>query len=271
MRGMTPRLPLSMLAACACVLLAPASAHSTGVDTWGTRRLSLHGQPHVLSHSDVNPSRPAAALPARQALLQRALGPHRLQVDAAASLGDWQRHGPILVPEAERALAWLAKLAPTDGRSRLLVLHLVDRRSRYTLRQVSPAVTQVRVDLLLPVDATPSSPSVALAQGLALALHEASHALRPPQARDRDDDEYRASLLAACYLVDGLQRGDRLRLQAPPPRPGDFSVQHSEAAREQAIADLAQAAGTHAVDGGDLPRKAAMLGFCQQRLARPAR
>lgn len=269
MWGMSPR-PLALSAlACTLALVGPASAQA-GVDSWATQRLTLHGTPHVLSRSDVNPTRPPAALPAMQPLLHSTLGPHSLRVQAAPALLGWRAHLPVLEPEAERALRWLGTVTAGDPRPRQLVLQLVDRQARYTLHQAHPAHSQLRVELLLPMDTTPASRSVALAQGLALALHEASHALRPATARDRDDDEYRASLLAACYLIDGLQRGDRMRLAVPAPQAGDFTIRHSDAARARAIADLTQAVDSPVIKGDDAVARQTLLAFCSRRLGEPA-
>lgn len=273
MRGMSPRALPCLLPALLVVATASARQPAATVDTWSTQRLSLRGQPHLLSHSQVNPARPAATgLPAMQPLLARELAGHRLEVQVASTLGsDWSTALPVLQPEADRALRWLARLSPDDRRPRRLAMHLVDRGQRYELQHAHPAAHAVQLTYLMPVDAAPPSRSIALAQGLALGLHEASHALRPQAARDRGDDEYRASLLAACYLIDGLQPGDRMRLQAPPAGRGDFTVRHSEGARSRAIADLVQVAGGDRLDGADLARKATLLGHCQRRLAQPPR
>ena len=46
-----------------------------------------------------------------------------------------------------------------------------------------------------------------MARALGLALHEAVHALRG-DGDDRAADEYRASLVEACYLLDTARAGD---------------------------------------------------------------
>lgn len=261
---------LTVLAACllstACA--APAALRQDG---WAVQRGLDRGQPSLLSISEVNLATPKA-LHALAPVTVRERSRGRWKVAIAADAGvaaDWNAGAELFDAELDRALDWLARLGARDRRGIELHLTLVaDSGARQ--RQVRhPAERALVVDLLVPVPARPRSRGSLVEGALATGLHEVAHAVRAgsPTADDRDADEYHASLVAACFRIEGLQRGDRMTLQATHASPQrDFTRAHSAAAAARVRDDLAAALGAREVAGADRAGIARLRTQCARRL-----
>jgi hypothetical protein len=184
----------------------------------------------------------------------------------------WTPGAALFDAELDRALDWLALLGAGEPRGVELRLTLMPDRGARAHRQSHPAGETLVVDLLAPVSAKPRSRSAAIESALATGLHEAAHALRPPQLTDRMDDEYRSSLVAACFRIAGLQRGDRIDLaRTGEAREREFVRAHSANAGLRVQRDLAAALGRTALGGDDNAGIGKLRTFCAQRLSLPPR
>jgi len=247
-------------------------------DHWSIRANGHPGVPRaVTSGSNVNNGRVEAATPLQAApFAQRQRGMAEVRVFAdVTSMAVLRAPGVDASRELDRALDWLQRLAGrTPARIELTV---VDAAVHRRVRRVHDGRDATVVDLVVPLAAdgtTHSTPSSRLGSALAIALHEASHALHDGLARtpeQRDDDEQRASLVEACYLVDTLQPGDTLRLQ--PGRAtesgGDFTEVHSRDAARETMRELQRAAGGDIVAWNDPVAKLGVRTLCAVRLAEP--
>lgn len=279
-----------MLALALGAWLAPAcgsaAGGSAGTDAWRVRATGSGARRVVESFSDVNVGKPArsAALPMRPIAARR-----RGEV-AIRLLGDAPTATAILAPgndfgrELDKALEWLDRLAPTSRPKARIDLTLVDDTRRHRLRRSHPGSDITIVDLLVPVAARPvSTRSTQVGQALAIALHEASHATAqgdPARAGEtRQEDEYRASLVESCYLIDTMRIGDTLQLQAGRAGENDVAGDGGQAAREHFVAaqsrqaarqvmrDLAKAAGGTSVAWNDHVGRLGLKTLCAVRLA----
>jgi len=261
-----------------CTVVAPVRAAQAVVagDAWGVRVIGEGAGRKLESLSEVNTGKPARVQPLQaRVVAERGRGGISVALLAdAATAAQLQAAAPRFDPELDKAMEWLQRLRPkTQPRARI-VLTLVDPSRHTRARRIHGNDEGTVVDLVVPlpvveVDARP----VEVGKALAIALHEASHAFAaqatPGQALSRRDDEYRASLVEACYRVDTLRMGDTLRL-APRPAAGAgeyFVTAQSRDAARDVVAELVRAAGSDHVRGDD---NVAMLGLdlaCAVRLA----
>lgn len=254
-----------------CLLLAACAGNpSFDEDGWGVQRRFDGRTPALLSISEINAGTPAAtgqvvSVPVRTRERER----HRVVLRAERGIAPtWTPGAALFDADFDRTLDWLAMLGANESRGVELRLTLMPDRGARAYRQLHPARDALVVDLLVPVAAKPRSRSAGIEAALATGLHEAAHALRPPRLADRDDDEYRASLVAACFRIEGLQRGDRIRLGGPGNAIGrDFARTHSAEAGLRVQRDLATALGRTALEGGDRAGIGRLRAFCAQRLS----
>jgi len=196
-------------------------------------------------------------------------------------------------PELQRALDWLAAAGADAERGVQLQVTLVDQDHHRREERRHPATDTVRIDLLVPTMRQPASRSAAVARAVAIALHEAVHALRGDDST-RAADEYRASLVESCYLLDVARVGDVIDLDgvesgdpaandaggndaggndagASDPNAGDFTARHSREAAARVLSDLRRAAGTAHIGPADTDALRRVRAFCRQRLRMPPR
>ena len=243
-------------------------------DGWGIERRFNGRAPALLSISNIN----SATLPAHGAIepvrvRARERGRHRIVIAAEKSRSmDWTPGAALFDPQLDRALDRLATLGASEPRDVELRLTLMPTTGARQQQALHAADRTLVIDLLVPVAGQPRSRSAVLDAALATGLHEAAHALRPAHARDRSDDEYRASLVAACFRIDGAQRGDTIAFNAGKAQVSqDFTRTHSATAAQAVQRDLAAALGKPTLDGGNRDGVATLQAFCMRRLAQPAR
>lgn len=266
-RALRPFLSASGL----CLLLAACAGSPAFVeDGWGVQRRFDGQAPSLLSISEINAGTPPAvgglvAVPVRS----RQRGRYRVALAAERGIAAaWTPGAALFDPELDRALDWLARLGAAEPRAVELRLTLVPDHGARRHRAAHAAGDTLVVDLLVPVASAPRSRGAAVEAALATGLHEAAHALRGPGGGDRDDDEYRSALVAACFRIDGLQRGDRLALAAPDAAgERDFTRAHSASAGLRVRRELAAALGREALDGGDRAGIATLRADCARRLS----
>lgn len=259
----------ALVAAC-CV---PGLRSAPAVDHWQVRTTGTGDTRRVESISVINTGGSdrdgaLAATPFARRMRGHASVSIRADGAARASLPADPRH---VDRELDRAVDWLARLAPDGHAPARIVLTLVGDGHRLSQRRVHAGAGATTIDIAAPLDpAAGTAPSAQLGRALATALHEASHAtagaLTP--ALSRDDDEYRAALVESCYLVETLRPGDRLRLPEPPAAGGDedWTAAASRAASARVVADLARAGGGREIAWND---RTALLGItllCRTRL-----
>lgn len=264
----------SLLIPCALFLGACSGPTSFTEDGWSIERRFDRGAPALLSTSEINAGTPAAlgeiqAKPVRSRVRGRA----RILIEAEAGIaGEWIPGATLFDPQLDRALEWLARLGAAEARDVELRLLLMPQQGARQRRRLHPADKALVVDLLAPVPSRPPSRSAALEAALATGLHEAAHALRPASALDRHDDEYRASMVAACFRIEGAQRGDRIALAQRTIAPQrDFTRAHSASAAQRVNRDLSAAVGSTSLHGGDRPGIERALAACTRRLAQAQR
>lgn len=271
-----PRTTVLFAAFLASAAFALAHATAETVDHWSVRANGHPGMPRaVVSDSDVNNGRAEATTPLQAApFAQRLHGKTEIRVLAdAASMSTLRAPGVDASRELDRALDWLQRLAGTTPAR--IELTVVDASTHRRIQRTHDGRDATVVDLVVPLvadGAARSTPSSRLGAALAIALHEASHALHDGLARSggqRDADEQRAALVEACYLVDTLQPGDTLRLR---PRraaesAGDFTETHSRDAAREAMQELERAAGGDIVAWNDPVAKLGVRTLCAVRLA----
>lgn len=234
-RGRWPALPALLLCA-GCATQLPQG------DQWGVQRIAGR-TPAVVSLSEVNPGQPAATRPLQPALLRAATrGANAVSVrvdDAFAAT--WLPSAERIEPELQRALDWLERFGATDARGLQLDVTLVDQDVHRRERRRHPATDTVRIDLLVPTAREPDSRSASVAKALAIALHETVHALRGGDT-DRAADEYRASLVESCYLLDVARAGDVIDLGDVP------DTSNGDAVNADAVDDRGVDAGADPAD-----------------------
>ena len=275
---------LSVLLLCAaCATQAPHGDH------WGVRRIA-GAEPALVSLSDVNPGRVAATQPLQPVLLRAAtrgtgaVAGRAVAVQVDAPLAEaWLPFAGRIEPELQRALDWLAAAGADADVGVQLQVTLVDQDHHRREQRRHPATDTMRIDLLVPVAQQPASRSASVARALAIALHEAVHALRGDDT-SRAADEYRASLVESCYLLDVARAGDVIDLDggesgiqqsgaAAVGNPGaeDFTARHSREAAARVLSELRRAAGTARIGPADIDALRRVRAFCRQRLQRPPR
>jgi hypothetical protein len=265
-------------AALLCTVIAPVRAARTVAawDAWGVRVIGEGAGRKLESLSEVNAGKPARVQPLQGRVVaeRRRGGVSVVLLADATTVAQLQAAAPHFDPELDKALEWLQRLRPKAQPLARIVLTLVDPGRQARVQRVHGSNEGTVVDLVVPLPAVEADARpVEVGKALAIALHEASHAFAalatPSQALSRRDDEYRASLVEACYRVDTLRTGDTLHLA---PRPaadaGEYFVtaQSRDAARD-VVAALVRAAGSDQVRGDD---NIAMLGLdlaCAVRLA----
>lgn len=223
-------------------------------DGWGVQRRFDGRTPTLLSISEINAGTPPAdGEVASVAVRSRARGRHRVVLRAEHGIAaTWTPGAALFDAELDRALDWLALLGAAEPRGVELQLTLMPDQGARAHQRLHPAAETLMIDLLVPVPAKPRSRGTAIEAALATGLHEAAHALRPARLTDRGDDEYRSSLVAACYRIGGLQRGDRVDLTAPDASATrDFVRAHSAEAGLRVRRDLAVALGQPHLDGSN--------------------
>jgi hypothetical protein len=271
------RIPIAAFIAFAALVAAGACAAAQG-DHWSVRASGRPGAPRAtVSESDVGNARPDAGSPLQaRAFAQRQRGRAELRVSAdAASLAALRAPGVDASVELDRAADWLQRLAGTTPAR--VELTVVDDSAHHRVRRAHDGRDATVADLVVPLaadGAVRSTPSSRLGAALAIALHEASHALHDGIAHrgeQRDADEARASLVEACYLVDTLRPGDSLRLQpGREAQPGaDFTEAHSLDGAREAMQELQRAAGGGVVAWNDPVAKLGVRALCAVRLAEP--
>lgn len=280
-------------------------------DQWGVRRIAGR-VPAVVSLSEVNPGQPAATRPLQPVVLRAAMRDAdavTVRIDDAFAAA-WLPFANRVEPELLRALDWLERIDATNARVLQLDVTLVGRDAYRREQRRHPATDTVRVDLLVPTSREPESRSASVAAALAIALHETVHALRD-EGTNRAADEYRASLVESCYLLDVARAGDVIELgggesvrsgcgagvaadpaerasaerasverpepvrshigEADPTGPGDFTIRHSREAAARVLADLRRAAGTTRIGPTDIAALRRARAFCHKRVSLPPR
>jgi hypothetical protein len=256
-----------------------ADASSPQGDAWQVRATGSGERRRVESSSDLNTGKPERTTPlAAREIARRASGRVEVRLHAepevaralAAGRADYGR-------ELDKALDWLSRLPPPRQPAARIELTLVSDRERTRMRRVHPGGTATVVDIAAAVGLGTggNAPSAQIGQALAIALHEASHATAAlmPQRPDRADDEYRASLVESCYLVDTLRPGDTLRLRSgggAARRDEYFVSAASRKASEDVVRDMARAAGGHEVAWHDQTALLGLKTLCRIRLAMAA-
>lgn len=272
MAGMR-KLPAALLVATLSIAACAAPPRPAG-DGWGIERRFDGRTPALLSLSQINAgTHPVQGAIVRVPVRVRERGRHRIAISAEGAVSKaWIPGAALFDPQLDRALLGLAELGASEARGVELRLTLVPATGARQQRALHAADRTLVIDLLVPVPAAPRSRSAELDAALATGLHEAAHALRPAHAKDRHDDEYRASLVASCFRIDSAQRGDVIAFK---PRKEaavkDFTLAHSERAAQAVQRDLAGAHGKAMLDGGDRDGIASLQAFCRQRLALPPR
>ena len=233
----------------------------------------------------------AVGLPAvgQPAVMARAVAVHTGSVHVDAPLAEaWLPFADRIEPELQRALDWLAAAGADAERDVQLQVTLVDEDHHRREARRHPAADAVWIDLLVPAARQPASRSATVARALAIALHEAVHALRGDDTT-RAADEYRASLVESCYLLDVARAGDVIDLDgvesgdqaAVDPdtddagtddkNAGDFTARHSREAAARVLSDLRRAAGSARIGPADIDALRRVRAFCRQRLQMPRR
>ncbi len=248
------RIPFAVVPALLCAAFIAAcavDAADAAGDSWGTRL----SRDRMESLSDVNTGRPTrtgalqTSLVARREHGKAAIELHADAATAARLAADTTSYAP----ELDKALDWLQRLRPPGQPGATIILTLIDTRHRTTLRRFHATDIATVVDVVVPLPDAPAVVSVGVGKAMATALHEMRHALsaratgapRP----GRRDDEYQASLVESCYLVDTIRAGDTLRL-VPRQRAGAgeyFVTAQSRNAARDAVAHLVRASGTPTV------------------------
>ena len=257
-----------ILSTAGCVAPAPFVE-----DGWGVQRRFDGAAPVLLSISEINGGTPPATGEiATTPVRNRERGRYRVAIHADAAIASqWTRGAALFDGELDRALDWLATLGATEPRAVELRLTLMPGHGARQLERRHPAGDQLVIDLLVPVPDQPRSRGAALEGALATGLHEASHVLRPAHAGDRGDDEYRASLVAACYRIAGMQAGDQIDLTAGTAEPAarEFTRVHSSDAGRQVKRELAASLGAERLQGHDPAGRQRLQAFCRSRTAAP--
>lgn len=257
-----PLLAASALLCAAFIAACAVGAADAAGDSWGTRL----SRDRIESLSDVNTGRPArtgalqTSLVARHERGKAAVELHADAATAARLAADTTSYAP----ELDKALDWLQRLRPSGQPGTTILLTLVDTRYRTTLRRSHATGDATVVDVVVPLPDAPAVVSVGVGKAMATALHEMRHALSAratgTHRPGRRDDEYQASLVESCYLVDTLRAGDTLRL-VPRQRSGAdeyFVTAQSRNGAREAVAHLVRASGTPTVRWYD---RTAMLGL----------
>lgn len=234
-------------------LLAGCSAGASGTqaDSWGVR-LSGH---RLESLSNVNVDKPArTGTLATRLVATRTRGESAIEVHADATTAvRLDAEASSQIREIDNAMDWMQRMRPSGQPPGKIILTLIDSRQRTRVRRTHPMTDATIVDLVVAMPDTVSPPSVGIGKALSTALHEMHHAItargtgaaRP----SRRDEEYQASLVESCYLVDTLRTGDTLRL-VPRERAGTdeyFVTAQSRNAAREAIEALVRASGTATV------------------------
>lgn len=272
MGGMRAMPPLLL----ACLLIPAGCSGPTpfAQDGWSIERRFDGRSPALLSTSEINAGTPAASgVIETKPVRTRERGRLRITIDAETSIAAaWTPGAALFDSQLDRALDWLGRLGVDEARGIELRLVLMPPHGARQRKRLHPADQVLVVDLLAPVPAKPRSRSAALEAALATGLHETAHVLRPASALDRHDDEYRASLVAACFRIEGTQRGDLIDFGGRKPAPQrDFTRAHSASAAQAVKRDLAAALGSTSLQGADRPGIDRVLASCTRRLAQAPR
>lgn len=264
--------------ATACVALAVAAGAVAGcatvdndTDSWAVRPMTVASRLRIQSLSDVNHGRPqrgGALVASRTGERRRGAASVLLQADAATAAA-LAGSAAVYASELDAALRWLQQLSPAAQPNTRIVLTLIDGSWRTRMDRSHDAGTTAIVDLVVPVDLqTASKRSSEVARALAIALHETSHAVADPRLRaDRARDEYRATLVESCYLIDTLRVGDSLRFRIDDAaHNAHFAAGESRKAARRVMTDLGKAAGKPALAWHDIAALRALRRFCATTL-----
>lgn len=275
--GLTPcamRLRLLPVLILGCALPCTASTPAV-IDFWQVRGQGSGANRVVESLSVINraaPARESGTAPTTHLLAQREQGALSVRLHAdAATAALLQAPGVDFDLELDTAMRWLARLRTPQRRSARIDLHLMAPDWQVRMLQRHPAGTTTVVELAVPVQPPQALPAISAQVGkaLATALHEMAHALDAGSGRSRQDDEYRASLVAACYTVDTLRPGDVMHLRVAEPPAGDvyFVEAHSRRGAARVVEDMVKAAGSRDVPARDQTAVMALKLFCGTRLS----
>lgn len=271
-----PILPRRLASACLVLALAAiqvggCATVANGSDSWAVRPTTIAGRPRIQSLSDVNRGRPqrgGALVTSRIGERRRGAASVLLQADAAtAALAG---SAAAYAPELDAALRWLLQLSPAAPPEIRIVLTLIDGNWRTRMDRSHDASTTAIVDLVVPVDLqSANTRSSEAGRALGIALHETSHAVADPLLRsDRARDEYRATVVESCYLIDTLRVGDSLRFRVDDDdaRNAHFAAAQSRKAARRVMSDLGKAAGKPALSWSDIAALRALRRFCATKL-----
>lgn len=255
---------------------ALASQSAANADYWQVRASGSGHARFVESTSVINRHRPRAAGKAvTSPLRSRQRGALVVDLHAdpqvAAALQAANTNVDI---ELDTALDWLERLPAASTPGSRIAVHLVDTRWQRRLRLRHPrnaaTVVEILVPIEVPIEATPDAAKLTVQIGKALAtgLHEMAHALDAGSGRSRADDEYRASLVGTCYLLDTLRPGDVLTLaDADAGGSGEsFISSHSRAAATRVNRDLARVGNGRRIGWQQRDAMRRMQQFCRTRL-----
>ena len=255
-----------MLAA-ACLATACASLEARH-DWWAVRASGSGEQRQLESLSHVNHGEPPRTAPVEPRLLREVgRGNVSIAVHHDGAIADaWSGSAWKLGRELDKALDWLQRIAGPDGAR--IVVTLVDDAAGFDMVR-SHAPRPPVVDLYVAADADASSQSAVVGRALATALHEMVHALalaRAGAGTNRFAEEYRASLVQSCYLLDTLRPDDVMALQlAARHAPTDnYAIGQSRAAAGAVIRELRTVAHADTVRPEDATALTALRARCRR-------
>lgn len=255
--------------ALACVLSGGLTDAARATDFWQVRSYGRGDSRVVESISVINRAMPTGTAHHAPTFLlhERSEGALAVRVHAdAATAALLQAPGVDVSAELEQALRWLGRLRTPLRQAARIELHLLAPDRQVRMQRRHRAIPATVVELAMSVTRPPALPAISsqVGEALATALHEMAHALDAGSGRSREDDEYRASLVAACYTFDTLRAGDVLHLRQAIPAPTDasFVETHSRRAAARVVEDMATAAGSREIRARDHPAVMALQRFC---------
>ena len=265
--GRFSRFRCAAMLAGACLATACASLEARH-DWWAVRASGSGAQLQLESLSHVNHGKPPRTAPVEPRLLREvSRGNVSIAVRHDGAIAEtWSGSAWKLGRELDKALGWLQRIAGPGGAR--IVVTLVDDGASFDMARSHPARPPV-VDLYVATDADATSQSAVVGRARATALHEMVHALAAARGSARTNrfaEEYRASLVQSCYLLDTLRPDDVLALQlAARHAPTDnYAISQSRAAAGAVIRELRTVAHVDIVRPEDATALTALRARCRR-------